>query len=142
MAAIFNAQSAGDPLHMRNTCADARGGDGCRLTTGWTHVCVSMILMLGNCGSLSAISCGPTLGGCRTARCEIRFHLASLLIMLQAGMFIWQMLFPSNKAAKAKRDEAVKYGIVEVGGLAVLVLGARHPSSPLPRCSRILETRA
>ncbi|EFJ40751.1 hypothetical protein VOLCADRAFT_99422 [Volvox carteri f. nagariensis] len=31
----------------------------------------------------------------------------------QAGMFIWQLLFPSNKVAKAKRDEAVKYGVVE-----------------------------
>lgn len=34
---------------------------------------------------------------------------------LQAGMYIWQLLFPNNKQGKQKREESIKLGIVEVG---------------------------
>ena len=32
----------------------------------------------------------------------------------QAGLFIWQLLFPNNKASKEKREECVKLGMIEV----------------------------
>ncbi|GLC38829.1 hypothetical protein PLESTB_000711000 [Pleodorina starrii] len=47
----------------------------------------------------------------------------------QAGMFIWQLLFPSNKAAKAKRDEAVKYGVVETS-VKILASGKAPDMTP------------
>ncbi|GIL86141.1 hypothetical protein Vretimale_13843 [Volvox reticuliferus] len=47
----------------------------------------------------------------------------------QAGMFIWQLLFPSNKVAKAKRDEAVKYGVVETS-VKILASGKAPDMTP------------
>lgn len=36
---------------------------------------------------------------------------------LQAGLFIWQLLYPNSKPAKEKREESIKLGLVEVRGL-------------------------
>ncbi len=34
----------------------------------------------------------------------------------KAGLFMWQMVYPNNKVAKAKRDECIKLGVTEVRG--------------------------
>ncbi|GFR47829.1 hypothetical protein Agub_g9607 [Astrephomene gubernaculifera] len=47
----------------------------------------------------------------------------------QAGMFIWQLLFPINKAGKQKREEAVKYGIVETS-VKILASGKAPDMTP------------
>jgi hypothetical protein len=36
------------------------------------------------------------------------------LLWFQAGLFIWQLLFPQSKPGKEKREESVKLGILEV----------------------------
>jgi hypothetical protein len=33
---------------------------------------------------------------------------------VQAGRFMWALLFPNNKAAKPKREECIKLGVMEV----------------------------
>jgi hypothetical protein len=47
------------------------------------------------------------------------------MLFLQAGLFILQHVFPSNKAARAKRDECVKLGVVET---SVKVLASQKPA--------------
>ncbi|KXZ55790.1 hypothetical protein GPECTOR_2g1340 [Gonium pectorale] len=47
----------------------------------------------------------------------------------QAGMFIWQLVFPSNKAGKQKRDECVKFGIVETS-VKILASGKAPDMTP------------
>ncbi len=42
----------------------------------------------------------------------------------QAGLYILQLLFPNNKAAKEKREESIKLGIVET---SVKVLASQKP---------------
>lgn len=42
--------------------------------------------------------------------------VSQLLAALQAGLFIWQLLYPNSKPGKEKREESVKLGLVEVRG--------------------------
>eukprot|EP00195_Chlamydomonas_chlamydogama_P007615 CAMPEP_0202908722 /NCGR_PEP_ID=MMETSP1392-20130828/47033_1 /ASSEMBLY_ACC=CAM_ASM_000868 /TAXON_ID=225041 /ORGANISM="Chlamydomonas chlamydogama, Strain SAG 11-48b" /LENGTH=386 /DNA_ID=CAMNT_0049598193 /DNA_START=63 /DNA_END=1220 /DNA_ORIENTATION=- len=47
----------------------------------------------------------------------------------QAGLFMWQMLFPNNKAAKEKRTECVKLGVMETS-VKVLASGKATDVTP------------
>ncbi|KAG2434236.1 hypothetical protein HXX76_007961 [Chlamydomonas incerta] len=47
----------------------------------------------------------------------------------QAGMYIWQLLFPNNKQGKQKREESIKLGIVEVS-VKILASGKAPDMTP------------
>jgi hypothetical protein len=49
----------------------------------------------------------------------------SCVTILQAGLFILQHIFPSTKAAKEKREEAAKLGLVEA---SVKILSGQKPA--------------
>lgn len=55
----------------------------------------------------------------------------------QAGRFMWQLLFPTNKASKALREDCVKLAVVEVRSskLSLFLRGCSSRESPGSCCT-------